>query len=358
MNRFCAILIVAGFLFILTGCESDTDDTNTPVPSVIRVQLSEKDFIKGQYFWLTDTDSSGQPGDPPEFRKSVPNCRENYQLFSHRMHVALPLESRIIGAEFWTKSSDADSGTPGLAVNLQYTRYLNWSWEDFPEWMFGGGDKGLWRRLQPDTDYVLDTYLGVVRLKRPVLESEAFACAFASASGMFGIFAELTDTVRLILLKPTNSDPEYDTWNLMFRHVYPLGIPIADLSKLTLTISRLTGSLQEMCPPGMTMSYATYFRFDLEQPDGTAGPDGIVDNYSSLISRDFGEMHFLDLSPFDPSGFEDPPGTPHLWDFTLLEQTSGDLEGFRAPYLYTEPAYELSGHAAKWQIMAEYQLED
>ena len=143
----------------------------------------------------------------------------------------------------------------------------------------------------------------------------------------------------------------------MFRHVYSLRGTNYNPNQFKLSISRNSSTnIIEYSPPGANFTYLTLFGFDLENSQGQPGADGFVDNCPALINYQLGELHFLDLTPFNPSGYYDPYNslTPTVYPLDSLELVISDSVGFVAPYLYNTVPTSIPQHGAKWQFQVDY----
>ncbi len=271
--------------------------------SQARPPFTEKDFLRGVYFFLSDADTLFPDG------RELFNYRENYRHFVNRTHVAVDSAYQISAIEVYVSSntySGGQSSTPirGLAVSWPFINQTNQDSD-----LTGDPEhrSGQFRRLDyASGEYEFDKALGFIRLRYPVTQGDILAIAYATAGGdTFGLLDANPDSLRLLLLKPENPQPTDTTWNLMFRNVYSLGA--SDINsenfKMEIVRSASSASIPETGFPGSNETYLTTFRFDLEQETGGGEPDGKVDNLPALIRFDLGEIHFQDLTPFCPEGF-------------------------------------------------------
>ncbi|MBM3325021.1 MAG: cell surface protein SprA, partial [Calditrichaeota bacterium] len=150
---------------------------------------------------------------------------------------------------------------------------------------------------------------------------------------------------------PKNPQPTDLTWNLMFRHVYSLNAQDIDPNNFKMEIVRSASSsnIPETSLPGLSETYLTTFRFDLEDATGGPTPDGKVDNYPALIRYDRGEIHFQDLTPFCPSGFWDGSGGADFITYPLPDSGS-----YMHCDLYTKTESIIRSQSAFWSFNTEF----
>jgi len=321
-------------------------------------QFSEKEFVADKYFWITAVSETGDS-------RFVPNCRENYRHFRNRTHISLPQDQQINNLEVYVSTTENDptqAKVRGRATALQlYDDFVTLNPDSFA--MDVNHVVGVWRRLEPNTDYSVDKILGTIRLRQRVSDGTALACAFDLVGDTTGFGTKRTDTtttVDLVLLRTKNPDPRDSTWNLMFRHVYDLGVARIDPTNFKLVIVRgiASGGREETSPVGYSETYLQAFGFDKTGQNGEGGPDGFVDDISSIILREPAELHFLDLTPFDPSGYFDETavsgGNPDgFLQYPMTSWEAGDTTGFRAPYLYSATTAEVGRMGAIWRFVTE-----
>ncbi len=183
--------------------------------------------------------------------------------------------------------------------------------------------------------WTLDSARGVVRLRdRYTLHFHpgALAVAFSTVGGdTFGTLGRRDDSLRLVLLRTRDFTPQSATWNLMFRHVYELSEG-AEPERLDFRLDHLDDSLTESATlPASTVAYLDYLRHALVTQDSVFGHSGPVG---------YAEVHFRDLTPFDPSGYWED-GAFVQTDLAALETQTG--RPYRAPHLlHTGTARRLS----------------
>ncbi|MBK8130908.1 MAG: hypothetical protein IPK53_19025 [bacterium] len=340
----------------IASLERGQKNKQRPNDDARRAQWSENDFLQNVYFWITDQAFSSSNGS-----RYVDGYRENYRRLSNRQHVVADVPLSEI--EVWV-SSDVPTGglqgvqtSDGFAVAIQ-----NFDRLELPEDSIRSGQNeynGTFRRLTPETDYLFDRQLGYIRLRTPLQNNTALACAFVTVDGdTFGTISADTSGVRLILLRPQVPAPSDLSWNLMFRHVYSVQTANIDAANFQMRIVRgeaNAGGEEEGLSTGET--YLSFFQFDREGNTGGTTPDGLVDNYSAILDPEHGEIHFLDLTPFSPSGVYDlagpnPTELSLLWDLASLEAT--DSAGYVDSTMYTQVASQVAQGGRKWIFRTEY----
>ncbi|MBU0509716.1 cell surface protein SprA [bacterium] len=349
----------------IASIERAQKNRQSPNQTTQQAVFNEKQFIANQYFWLTAVDiipdSAGNP-------ISIPNFRQNYRRFQNRQHLADGQGRQVGDIELFvstTSLANPEQGQfPGRAAAIQFFDHLySFPADTFPQ--DANHVAGVWRKLDKTNDYHIDRTLGFIRLNRALQGGEMLACAFTlqnSAGETAYTFGSMTiqDTTqygqrRFLLLRYSDPSPSDSTWNLMFRHVYSLQATNLDPNNFKLTIRRTaaSGQREETGPPGDNRSYLEFFKFDLEGQGGVPGADGLVDNYPAIVDWTRGELHFLDLRPFDPEGFYDPPTTLGGWQFDSLE-AQVDSGGFAAPYLYDNKVSQHNQFGINWQLATEF----
>jgi len=344
----------------IASLERGQKNKQRPNDDARRAQWSENDFLQNVYFWITDKDTTVDQETVP---KIVPGYRENYRKLrvAARQHVVAPITIEDI--QVWVTQAAQGGGqgiqtSPGIAVAMQNYDHLylpESEIQDSPNEV-----SSTFRRLTPETDYQLDKQLGFIRLKTPLQNGVALACAFVTSDGStFGTMTpDSNGLFRLILLRSQNPAPADYTWNLMFRHVYSVQTTDIDPNNFQLKIIRgeaNAGGEEEGLATGE--SYLSFFRFDLEGNNGGTTADGLVDNYDAVVDAAHGELHFLDLTPFSPSGVYDvssqtPNDLVYLWDLQALE--ASDSLGYIDSTLYTQPASQVATGGRKWRFVTEY----
>lgn len=343
----------------IASIERAQKNRQSPNLTAQRASFNEKQFLANTYFWLTAVD---QVTDTTGSTLLLPNFREGYRRLQNREHLTNSMGRIGDVALFVSIQGQGDpQGHAGRAAAIQFYPDLFLEGTDYPQ--DADHESGIWRLLTKQTDYEVDVTLGYVRLRRPLSTGEMLAAAFTvirSADTLqFGTMS-VTDTAeggerRFVLLRPRDPAPTDSTWNLMFRHVYSLQATglVRDNFKLMIRRRAASGQREETGPPGYNISYLEFFRFDLEAQGGVPGADGLVDDKTAIINWDRGELHFLDLQPFDPIGYFDPPGVPSGWSFDSLE-AQVDSGGFAAPYLYSKKPSQYNQEGARWEFSTEF----
>ena len=108
-------------------------------------------------------------------------------------------------------------------------------------------------------------------------------------------------------------------------------------------LNHLDDSLTESATlPASTVAYLDYLRHALVTQDSVFGHSGPVG---------YAEVHFRDLTPFDPSGYWED-GAFVQTDLAALETQTG--RPYRAPHLYTQvppAAYPFDwGYPPRWRL--------
>lgn len=333
----------------IASLERGQKNRQSPNQDTQRARFTEKDFLHGVYFWLTDRTVSLN-------NRTTPNYRENYRNYNIvREHVSVTQQEQVAEVEVYMTidmPSPTETELWGRAAALDFYADVF----DSINYNDNNHVQSVWRKLNKASDYDLDPFLGSIRLRQRLPDGQALACAFATMGGdTFGTLRAVVDsTLRLILLRPRTPSPNDSTWNLMFRHVYSLQAANLDRNNFNLEIIREAGGTarDETGPPGDSRTYLTYYQFDLNGEGGSVGADGKVDDVSALIRWDQGELHFLDLTPFDPSGYF-VNGQPAGWNLRALEGTI-DSGGFTAPYLYNTVRSQHGNRGARWRFQTEF----
>lgn len=344
----------------LTGIASlERGQKNRQSPNQLAQQgrFDEQDFIRYRYFWLTSTDIAGD-------NRIIPNYRENYRHYDNSLsHVAADSAYRIEDITVYVSLGVGETTTPqgyGRAAAIQFVQDLKA--DTFRQDQ--NHQERTWKQLTLGTDYEVIRELGYIRLRQE-LGNQALACGFRlrglpgdtnTAARTFGDL-QLSQSMRVILLKPEQPNPQTDsTWNLTFRHVYSLGGTSLDPNNFKLTIARgaASSAQQETGPIGSTQSYLQFFRFDLGDEMG-GGPNGQVDNNPTIVRWDLGELHFLDLTPFDPSGYF-VQGQPDIvrWGLCGLPGRTPEDTAFCAPWLYHQNPTGYQNVSPYWEFQTEF----
>ena len=246
----------------IASLERGQKNRQSPNQSTSRSQFTEKDFLYGVYFWLTDTTAAGDG-------RLVTDFRDNYRHFQSRgVHRAAPLEYQVQEVELYVSiNGPLPDGTEkfGRAVALQHIQDLSLEGDSAFIHASGGRDREVsnWKRLTPLDDYTIDKQLGVVRLKQALQDGQALAAAFRLGDPAslipgvtFGTLPATEDSCALVLLRPKTPVVADVTWNLMFRHVYYMNASqlLKDNFKLRI-LHNAAAAQEEEGPPGGSQSY-------------------------------------------------------------------------------------------------------
>jgi hypothetical protein len=362
MRRFRAVFPFFLMLVIstmLTSCRNRVVDPPPPVPWTHLTD--EWGYLSNTYFWLTDVDQTND-SIYSVARRPVFNYRENYRRFdSNRNHVAIDQEWFVDEIKVYVSDPTNDRTLPfGRAATMEYLADLDLNDSQFVAIEDINHTLATWKKLTNNEQYAVDMNLGYIRLVMPVPEYQMVACAFriqgdTSAFGSLDVTAG--SPVKLVMLKSArcavNSQMDL-TWNLMFRHVYSLRRTNIDPYTMKMRIGRrVTDEQFEFTPPGINLSYLTFFGLDREDNGGTSGSDGVVDNIPAIFNPLLGELHFLDLTPFAPSGLyhlsNSLPDTSvgNLW---FLQLPNDSLNIFVCPAVYRFDQHQGAAFGSRWSL--------
>jgi hypothetical protein len=359
----------------IASLERGQKNRQSPNKTAQRAQFSEKQFLANTYFFLSSTDHVYMDSTRSTDLVQIPNFRENYRHYANRQHIAA--QDQIYDIEVFVsttaQSTTSDPSKLGRAAALSFIGDL--SRQEFPD--DHDHVRCYWKQLDKAIAYTFDPQLGVLRLRQPLSGAQMLACAFtlrSDTSRKFGTMV-VQDSLALVLLRYSDPSSTDSTWNLMLRNIYSLQATSLDKNNFSLTIAResASGGREEtstpttgFCRGGGTCSYLSFFGFDFEGQGGTSGADNRLDDYPSLIDWDKGELQFLDLTPFDPTGYWDAPnvGEATSQDTTTtyyyrrqlqkLSDAVSDTAGFLAPYLYTEKPTQYSQQGNRWRMSTEF----
>lgn len=325
--------------------------------------FSEKDFVRDQYFWLSkdSLDFLGQS-------IPLPNYREQYRhYFGNRTHTQAPNQPEIVEWQVYQSTTETENSLYGEAVALTYYPYFD---DAIPSASVPTNDrvKSNWKLMKDNVQYILEPILGTIRFKQRVPDDVSIAFAIRLSNGQrFGTLVTEgdvnADSLQLILLRKNAPTPaDKGTWDLMFRHIYSLGGQNINSEDFKLDIIRKASSstFEETGPPTGDESYLTLFGFDTQDQNGVANPDGKIDDtQGTLIDYINGELEFLDLTPFDPSGYWLGNDYEDSSPLRELDADSGHAyadygSGYLDTLLYVLPANELSSKPSKWSFVAEF----
>ncbi|MBK6767356.1 MAG: cell surface protein SprA [bacterium] len=351
----------------IASLERGQKNRQEPNKDARRATWTENDFLQNVYFWLTDRDTSiafdAAWGESSDNTLDIVGYRENYRHIYAREHRAAPVQ--VTAIEVWESTTENGSQqgvttSYGVAVALDSIEQLN-----HPETITTDRPNsrgGMFRKLTAETDYTFEPRLGYIRLKRPLGTDKYLACAFRLDNGdEIGRVNAPVDSLRLVLLRSNSPNPSTDlTWNLMFRHVYSVQSTNVSPQNFEVTIIReAAGGSQPETGPDSETSYLEFFGFDTEGPNGSAGADDFVDNYGAIMDWTNGEMHFLDLTPFFPSGYyDDLRGELVMADLYALQEAkraASDSTTVLDSTLYTRPPSQIASGGAAWKFQTKSQ---
>jgi hypothetical protein len=368
----------------IASLERGQKNRQSPNKNAERQVFYEKNFLANTYFFVTASSQANMDTAGTDNIRLIPNFRENYRHYKNRQHIAVSIENQISDIEVYVSATNqgpqAGQQIYGRAAAMPFVGDLRK--QSFPQ--DANHAEGNWIRLDKSSAYEISKTLGLIRLRTALAPGQMLACAFARVGGgavlpdTFGTLQANLDTLSLVLLHSQDPSPEDSTWNLMLRNIYNLQAQSLDPKNFKLTISRegASSSLGEetgprvegFCPSEApsSCSYISYFGFDYEGQGGVPGADGLVDDNQTLIRWDLGELEFLDLTPFDPSGYWNAPDVATAfdsvyfknWHLRELGVASGDTSvgttAFLASYLYnTKPS--LHGQQGnRWRFSTEY----
>ncbi|MBN2029124.1 cell surface protein SprA [bacterium] len=164
---------------------------------------------------------------------------------------------------------------------------------------------GHFVRLDP-SEYYLSRELGFIALNTPVQENTVLAVAYRDSSG--NVYGSLPADVNVTdnifkLIKPENSRPTDETWDLEWKNVYYLGGRDIEQEGFDLKIyykspSGIDSTSTEI--NGEPKGYLNIFGLDNYNEDGKAIPNDIIDIDPNILSLSRGELIFPHLRPFAP----------------------------------------------------------
>ncbi|MCB9357752.1 MAG: cell surface protein SprA [Calditrichaeota bacterium] len=347
----------------IASLERGQKNRQEPNKDARRATWTENEFLLNTYFWLTEHETFFvEPAAQGSDTLHVAGFRDEYRRISFREH--LISSTPISEIEVWVSTSASGSQQDvnvnnGYATSLQKIEKLY----DPASWDLAQLDEvdQTFRKLQQETDYTWEPNFGYIRLRRPLQGDDVLACSFVTTAGdTFGRIGAPSGELRLIMLRTENPSPDTlvdPTWNLMFRHVYSMQAQNINSEAFELEIIRSTGSSVPEDGPDNVQTYLEFFQFDTEGPNGAPGPDKYLDNYGAIVNWTFGELHFLDLTPFSPSGYIDV-NTGETVYFPLVQLDSAkkaahDSTDVLDSTLYTLPYSQVSTHGSAWKFQTK-----
>ncbi|MBN1348190.1 cell surface protein SprA [candidate division KSB1 bacterium] len=175
---------------------------------------------------------------------------------------------------------------------------------------------GYFLRLDK-SQYELEPYLGIIKLRTPVQESEVLAVAYQyglpddppeSWTTVGDLNFSPENAIILKIIKPEVPRPSNKTWKLMMRNIYYLGnrnIP-TDGFELRVLFNPSSGDDEEngTDKDGKTISYLNMFGLDVKDLNGANKPDNLIDNDPAIFRPGEGVLEFPFHQPFFPDTSE------------------------------------------------------
>jgi len=179
-------------------------------------------------------------------------------------------------------------------------------------------EQGTWHRLDPDNDYGLVAELGYIILRNPVPERHALAVRYRTVGGG-GVAAEQFgsvsgDSLKLKLVQPRDSRPNFPTWDLEWRNVYRIARSVGagkkfDEDKIRVQVLKdVAGREPQIAQDGKR--YLQIFGIDEHGQDPGTPPDQIIDADYIGLDGQRGVLIFPARKPFAP--IEGAPGFGEL----------------------------------------------
>ncbi len=260
--------------------------------------LDDKAFVRNQYFFLDLDYRTAYPRFASDYsRLPVPASRKVEQIEVYRSvyNRAGDNETYYDG---WVLSQPPENVN---SLSQQEIATLIAQYDDDVELQSDNdADKGLFRKLVQGEDYIFQPNLGYIRLAFGARE-EMIAVAYRLTDGTtIGVLEPNGTKIILKLIKPGDPTPTDETWDLSWKHVYWVGTTDLDPADFQFKIIRNDINRRETNEQGKT--WLELFGLDRRNDDGASTPDGKVDPV--FVKYAFGEVHFPDLRPFDPAGYE------------------------------------------------------
>jgi len=272
--------------------------------SVQTIETDDKGFVRDQYFFITE-----------DFRENYPKFNQNYTHYAasnpiDRIEVYREEKSAAEKPNAFYGWAIYDTVGTRLVPDVSdqepanYNSYIEdqiYSGTDLgsEEW----ADKKYFKKLDEgvDFDYEYVPSLGYIRLRYSARDDEVIAVAYKLIDGTrIGTLSPTTNNVVLQMLKPQNNKPEHPTWDLSWKHVYWVGT--SGLSPDDFEFNIVRNNTERKPTNADSKSWLEVFGLDTRGPDDPTTPDGKIDD--SFVDYNRGEIHFPDLRPFDPSGYE------------------------------------------------------
>ena len=207
-------------------------------------------------------------------------------------------------------------------------------------------ETGLFVRLNQGTDYTIDGDLGYIRLNSLVTGTDVLAVAYRTQNGNtigeMAVPLRQDSTYILKLIRHSSPLPGDHTYKLAWRNVYGLssgGSSSSGIEKEGFSfqiVYQSSGAAESQSftdsTSGTTQTFLTAMGLDTKNSANQNQPDGIIDDFGSLINYSTGEVFFPDLQPFDPEGYlinGQPPAhtlpsfynIPGIYNSTVLPST-------------------------------------
>ncbi|MBD3167700.1 cell surface protein SprA, partial [bacterium] len=150
--------------------------------------------------------------------------------------------------------------------------------------------------------------LGYIRLSYPASDDQVIAVAYRLSqpeAGInpeqrdYGVVEPSSDQIILQLLKPSSPTADDPTWDLSWKHVYDTGGSGLKPEDFEFRILRKDS---EGSATRGAKTWVEIFGLDnRNNENGSLVPDGEID--AAFMNYAYGEVHFPDLTPMNPSGY-------------------------------------------------------
>jgi hypothetical protein len=269
-----------------------------------KTTIKDTDFIKNRYFFI-DTYFRDQ------FEPSTANDPQQPTVDPDREVVLLDIYESTTYSEGDARYGVAVLDPLDLNSNGNYSNVNIDAIDNLDELINDGkAYSGYFKRLEPDVDYVWDSYRGFFRLNQTANDNSALAIAYAVYSTsipqvgtLTSDLADSSQAVVLKLIKPKNMQPSnVDTWPLMMRNVYSLGGTNIEADGFDLRLEYNVTGNHDTYPEGGSKSFLNLLGLDLlnENGDRIEGGDEQIDNNPVIRTLSDGILIFPALEPFNP----------------------------------------------------------
>ena len=167
--------------------------------------------------------------------------------------------------------------------------------------------KRQFKQLTKNVDYTVDNNLGYVRLNYRLNSNEVLSCAYTTATDTVGDYVLPQDSSLVVfkLIRPHNPQPSDSTWDLEFKNVYSLQASNIQKDGFELKVLHSAGTAgtdaETQVVDGEPQTYLSILGLDTRNNStGAIQPDGILDDFPSIINWATGELIMPGLRPFDP----------------------------------------------------------